>query len=379
LAEARTLPPVAYGSPEVFGWERRHLLDGSWVCVGRTADVPGPGDQHAVRIGSTSILVVRDGDAAVRGYFNVCRHRGHELLDPGRTRRARGVKCPYHAWVYGLDGACRATPQFAYGPDDRTEFGLVPASVAEWGGWLFANVSGDAPPLSHHIGNLDLVTADYHPERLTAAARREYDVAANWKIIVENYLECYHCSSIHPALCRVTPPESDLPYPQPSTGVWVGAAMALREHALTMSLTGEGLGVPIPGLPDRRRREVCYVALLPNLLISLHPDYVLMHRLEPRAADRTSVECTWLFPSEAFERPDFSPDYAVEFWDVTNREDWRACQSIQRNVSSPGYRQGPVSPWEADVWRAMGMIARGYVNGRLSPVPAAVGTAGPSA
>jgi Rieske 2Fe-2S family protein len=366
LERARTLPGEAYASPEVFAWEQRHFTEGSWVCVGRATDLERPGDQRALRIGSISMLLVRTGAGQLRGFYNVCRHRGHELLEPGTSRGGRGIKCPYHGWVYGLDGDCRATPRFGSDDLDRAEFPLVPVRVEEWHGWVFVNVSGDAPPLAEHLGNLEAVVADYRAERLVALASHEYEVAANWKIVIENYLECYHCSSIHPELCKVTPPESDVQFPGAS-GVWIGGGMLLRDHAVTMSLTGESFGVPIPSVPDGRRREIGYVALLPNLLVSLHPDYVMTHRLVPLAPDRTWIECAWLFPPEALERPDFTPDYASEFWDITNREDWEACQSVQRNVASPGYRQGPISYWESDVWVAMTLIARGYLGGRLSP------------
>jgi glycine betaine catabolism A len=366
LERARTLPGEAYASPEVFAWERRHFTEGSWVCVGRATDLERPGDQRALQIGSISMLLVRTGAGQLRGFYNVCRHRGHELLEPGTSRSGRGIKCPYHGWVYGLDGDCRATPRFGSDDLDRAEFPLVPVRVEEWRGWVFVNVSGDAPPLAEHLGNLDAVVADYRAERLVALASHEYEVAANWKIVIENYLECYHCSSIHPELCKVTPPESDVQFPGAS-GVWIGGGMLLRDHAVTMSLTGESFGVPIPSVPEGRRREIGYVALLPNLLVSLHPDYVMTHRLVPLAPDRTWIECAWLFPPEALERPDFTPDYASEFWDITNREDWEACQSVQRNVASPGYRQGPISYWESDVWVAMTLIARGYLEGRLSP------------
>ncbi|HEX8861619.1 MAG TPA: aromatic ring-hydroxylating dioxygenase subunit alpha [Actinomycetes bacterium] len=366
LERARTLPGEAYASPEVFAWEQRHFTEGSWVCAGRATDLDRPGDQRALRIGSISMLLVRTGAGQLRGFYNVCRHRGHELLEPGTSRSGRGIKCPYHGWVYGLDGECRATPRFGSDDLDRAEFPLVPVRVEEWHGWVFVNVSGDAPPLAEHLGNLDAVVADYRAERLVALASHEYEVAANWKIVIENYLECYHCSSIHPELCKVTPPESDVQFPGAS-GAWIGGGMLLRDHAVTMSLTGESFGVPIPSVPEGRRREIGYVALLPNLLVSLHPDYVMTHRLVPLAPDRTWIECAWLFPPEALERADFTPDYASEFWDITNREDWEACQSVQRNVASPGYRQGPISYWESDVWVAMTLVARGYLEGRLSP------------
>jgi len=273
--------------------------------------------------------------------------------------------------VYGLAGDCRATPGYGSSLDgfDRADFPLVPARIAQWRGWVFANVSGDAPPIAEHLGNIDAIAADYRPERLVLGAVHEYDVAANWKIVVENYNECYHCSSIHPELCAVTPPDSGRQYPEPRAGLWVGGPMRLRPHADTMSLSGASLGVPIPTLPEPKRREVGYLALLPNLLLSLHPDYVMTHRLLPVGHGRTQIECAWLFPPEAFDRPGFSPAYASQLWDITNREDWQACESVQRNAASPGFRQGPFAPREVDVWAAMAAVARGYLDGRLSPPP----------
>ena len=371
LDQARTLPGAAYASAELFAWERRHFLDGSWVGVGRADEVPAPGDQRAVPVGSASLLLVRDGDGTLRGWFNVCRHRGHELLAPGASRKGRAIRCPYHDWVYGLAGECRATPRFGKSTDngiDRAEFGLVPARVEQWHGWVFANVSGDAPPLAEQLGNAGMVVDGYDAARLVLGARHEYEVAANWKLIIENYLECYHCAPIHPELCEVTPPESGFGYPAPPAGSWIGGPLALRDGVQTMSLDGRSLGVPIPGLPATRTREVGYAALLPTLLVSPHPDYLMTHRLEPVAADRTRVECAWFFPPEAWDRDGFDPAYAADFWDLVNRQDWAACESVQRNASSPGWRQGPFSPWESDVHAVMSAVARGYETGRLGPI-----------
>jgi glycine betaine catabolism A len=368
LAEARTLPAAAYASDAVFAWERARFFAGAWVCVGRTDDLAAPGDQKAVAVGGASLLLVRDHDGALHAWHNVCRHRGHELLPPGGTRKGRAIRCPYHDWVYGLGGECRATPRFGKFSDDgvdRAAFGLVPARVEQWHGFLFANVSGDAPPLVEQLGNADMVVDGYDADRLVLGARHEYEVAANWKLIVENYLECYHCAPIHPELCQVTPPESGVGYPAPPAGSWVGGPLALRDGVETMSLDGRSLGVPIPGLPATRTREVGYAALLPTLLVSPHPDYLMTHRLEPLTADRTRVECTWHFPAEAWERNGFDPAYAADFWDLVNRQDWTACESVQRNTTSPGWRQGPFSPWEEDVHAVMAMVARGYATGRL--------------
>ena len=370
--KALTLPPEAYRSQDVLDWEVAHFFEGSWLCIGRSVDLMTPGDQRAVAFSNRELLLVRGDDHVLRSFFNTCRHRGHELLQAGERNNARGVKCPYHAWVYSLEGQLKAAPRF----DEFTkleefrkeDYPLVSVPTAEWHGWVFVNLSGDAPSFEEHAGNIGIAVDDYRPETLIDVASHDYVIAANWKIVVENYMECYHCSNIHPALCAVSSPESgDIPYDELPNGVWTGGPMTLLDHAETMSLDGKSGGVRIPSVPEVRHREIGYAALFPNLLISPHPDYVMTHRLVPLAPDRTWVECIWSFPAEALEKPGFSPAYAAEFWDVTNREDWAACESVQRSVNAGGYHQGPVSSWEIGVYDAMEVVARGYLEGHFSP------------
>jgi phenylpropionate dioxygenase-like ring-hydroxylating dioxygenase large terminal subunit len=208
---------------------------------------------------------------------------------------------------------------------------------------------------------LSTLVAPYECERLVSAARHDYLLDANWKIVVENYHECYHCSNIHPELCRVTPPSSGQSF-EP-TGFWVGGSMDLMPDAETMSLTGESRGLPIPDLDEAMRRQVYYFGLFPNLLISPHPDYVMTHRLEPLAPDLTRIECQWLFPSQSSEQDGFDASYAVDFWDLTNKQDWKACESVQRAAASRGYRPGPLAREEDNVHQFQSMVAGGYLSG----------------
>ncbi|MGH2819975.1 MAG: aromatic ring-hydroxylating oxygenase subunit alpha [Actinomycetota bacterium] len=366
-----TLPAEAYLSEQVFAWERTHLFEASWVCVGRSEDVARPGDRKAFGAGAEEILVVRDQAGALHAFFNVCRHRGHQLLQPGACVNATVIRCPYHAWVYGLDGSLKGAPRYGEVEGfDKADYPLIEARAAEWRGWLFVNASGDAPALSGHVGNLDEFVAPYEPERLRSAARHGYVVKTNWKIAHENYHECYHCPSIHPELCRVTPPDSG--ENMAPTGAWAGGTMDLMDHAETMSLDGRSHGVALRGLDETRRRQVLYFGLLPNLLISLHPDYVMTHRMEPLSTDRTLIECEWLFAPEALERDGFDPSYAADFWDVTNKQDWRATESVRRGVASRGYRQGRLSPVEDAVYAFITTVARAYLGrGVKAPAPAA--------
>ena len=365
FGSSRTLPGEAYTSPEVFAWERRNFFEGSWVCLGRSSQVAMPGDRRVARAGSEGILLVRDLDGQLRGFFNVCRHRGHELVTEDGCANASSIRCPYHAWVYGLDGRLQGAADFAGVPGfDRADFPLTPVRLEQWHGWVFANVSGDAPNLSEHIGDAEALVAPHRPERLRIGSRHDYVIDANWKVVVENYHECYHCSSIHPELCQVTPPQSGMNL-QPHAA-WVGGYMDLREHAQTMSLTGESDGVTLPGLDAAQRRRVFYLGLFPNVLVSLHPDYVMTHRIEPLGPGRSRIECEWLFSPEALARPGFDPSYATDFWDLTNKQDWSACESVQRGLASRGHRTGPLSPREDAVYQFITLVARGYLERRVS-------------
>lgn len=361
----RTLPAAAYVSEAVHRWELEAFFDASWVCAGRSSTLAAPGDQAAVRVGTDAVLLVRGADDELRGFFNTCRHRGHELLPCGAGPVNHPVvRCPYHRWTYGLDGAFKGGPGLAAQPgfDRRNpDHDLVEARVHEWRGWAFVNVTGDAPPFHRHVGRLDELVAPYELERVVPAASHRYDLRANWKIAVENYHECYHCSEIHPELCRVTTPGSGDHF-EPS-GLVVGGWMLLDDGMATMSFDGASGASPFRRLSGRALREVHYVQVWPSLLLSVHPDYVMTHVLTPVAAGRTTIECEWSFAPEALERPGFDPSFAVDFWDLTNRQDWAACESVQRGVAGRGYHQAPLSRHEHNVGEVIAMIASGYLAG----------------
>jgi Rieske 2Fe-2S family protein len=364
----RMLPAKAYTSPEVLDWERRHLFAGSWTCLGRLSDLfPEDGvavRQRAVVVGDIPGLLVRDA-GALRMFANTCRHRGHELLGEGETSARRRIVCPYHAWSYDLEGSLRGARGFAEveGFDDE-DHSLVELPVTVWQGWVFGHAlhplgSAEAPRFEDHLGELDALLSPYACDGLVLADRHSYEVAANWKVIAENYHECYHCPLIHPELCQVSPPDSGDNYDLP--GAWVGGSMFLRDGMATMSLTGELAGTPLPGV-DATRVE--YVHLLPNLLVSAHPDYVMAHRMVPLAPGRTWVECSWFLAPGADGAPP-SATGAVDFWDITNKQDWAACESVQRGLASPHFSPGPFAPKEDAVADFVSRVGRAYVVGRL--------------
>src|SRR5919198_2803010 len=195
LGKSVTLPGAAYTSEDVFAWEMARFFEQSRVCVGRSTVVASPGDRTTATVGSQGIVLTRDQNGTMHAFFNVCRHRGHELLQSGEFTSGRTIQCPYHAWVYDLDGRLKGAPGM---PGlDPLEHSLSPVRATEWHGFVFLNVSGVAADLAEHVGNLSALVADHEPARLVAAATIDYDVRANWKLVQENYQECYHCSNIH--------------------------------------------------------------------------------------------------------------------------------------------------------------------------------------
>jgi glycine betaine catabolism A len=366
FGRSRTLPSEAYLDPAVFAWEAEHFFRRRWVCVGRSGDVPDPGDQRAVELPDRSVLLVRDRDRTLRGFANVCRHRGHELLPCGGSASARAITCPYHSWSYGLTGELIAAPNMnEVAAFERSAFPLLALATEEWHGYVFVNVSGDAGPLADQLGSLDSLVANFDLGSLVTMARHDYVIEANWKIIGENYNECYHCPSIHPELCAVSPPDSGQDFE--GVGAWVGGWQEFVGDGVTMSLDGSSHGRPIPGLTPRESSTVCYIAVFPNLLISLHPDYVMTHRLRPLTPGTTRVECSWAFPRSAADLDGFDPAYAVDFWDITNRQDFQACESVQRGIATDGWPPGPIAPVEGTLYRWDTMLANGYLGNGLVP------------
>jgi Rieske 2Fe-2S family protein len=176
----------------------------------------------------------------------------------------------------------------------------------------------------------------------------DYDVAANWKLIFENYNECYHCGPVHPALVKLSPADSganDL-----TSGPFLGGYMVVsngHESGGSMSMSGKNCAIAVADLPEEDLRRVYYYTLFPNMLLSLHPDYVMVHTIWPQSTERTLVECEWLFHPDAASHPGFDPDDGVAFWDKTNREDWHICEQSHLGVVSRAYTPGPYSPREA--------------------------------
>ena len=361
LEQATQLPGPAFTEPDVFEWERANVFRRGWICAGHVDQVRERGAYLTLEAGGENVIVVGDDDGIPRAFLNTCRHRGARLLvlPEGRTRR---LQCPYHAWSYGFDGALKNAP-FTDGLEDFDPgcFGLHPVRLAVVEGLVLLDLSGDAPPPQAHIGDLAGSLAAYRLPELRRAARVAYDVGANWKAIAENYSECLHCPGVHPELNRLSHYLSGDAIT--GAGMWCGGSMTLADGVSTMAVDGGHNARR--AIADVDERSILYFLIFPNTLVSLHPDYVMLHTLWPRTPWHTQVVCEWFFAPEEIGRDGFDPSDAVDFWDQVNREDWQVCELTQAGMGSRSFTPGRYTTQETDVHAFDVMVADKYREGAL--------------
>jgi Rieske 2Fe-2S family protein len=343
---ARTLPARYYTSADLFDREQQYLLDTQWWCVGRAEQVRDPGAYFLQTMGAESIIVLRDRKGVLRAFYNVCRHRGTRICEESHGRFGETIQCPYHAWTYSTDGRLIGAPHMQEAEGfDKADFPLKSVAIHEWEGFLFIHLGHDPKPFEEALAPLLGRFDRFALPSLRIGKRIEYDVASNWKLVFQNYSECLHCPVIHPELSSLMPYTSganDL-----VEGLVLGGYMLISEPNLSMTMTGRACGLPLGALSGDDLRRAYYYTIFPNLMLSIHPDYVVYYTLWPQAAGRTKVVCEWMFHADSFGRPDFNPNDAVEFWDVTNRQDWHITERSFAGISSRAYEPGPYSPRES--------------------------------
>ncbi len=360
----RSLPGPGYTAEDEFAAEREAVLFPGWFCVGRQEWLARPGDYLTADVAGESILVVR-GPAGLAGFYNLCRHRGSRLVPAAAAQPAAGpassgcaggaIRCPYHGWTYALDGSLRSAPFLPGLRRYRDRLSLHPVGVAVWGGFLFARLVPGGAPLAGQLNGADARLAGYPLAQLRTGHRLVYRVTANWKVILENYNECYHCGPVHPELCELVPA-----FGRGGGGLDWDAGIRHRDGAWTFTRTGTTRRAPFPGLPEAARARHAGELVLPNLMLSLSADHVAAFTVWPHDAGHTTVVCDFLFHPDEIAREDFDPADAVEFWDLVNRQDWAICEQVQDGMRSRMFTAGYLAPMEqpsADVGR--------YVTRRL--------------
>jgi len=344
-AGASTLPGRYYTDPAVLNQEIEKIFNSMWMCAGREDEILEPGDYITRQIGNENVIIVRGEDRKARAFYNNCRHRGTRFCNEQAGRVKGSFQCPYHAWTYGLDGRLIGAPHMAGVDDfDKSKFPLVSVGCDMWAGHIFFNLDPNRKPLLDQIKGLPDVTQRYNLGKLRRAERHAYDIKANWKLIAENYSECYHCPLIHPQLNRVTNYLSgDKESMEPN---YYGDYQLIGDEFGTLTVEGKKTRPYFDGINEEDRKRVYYYVIYPNLLLSIHPDYLMTHTLWPKEPGVTHVVCEWHFDPKVMKKPDFDPSDAVGFWDMTNKQDWRVCEISQLGVASKGYIPGPFSHQE---------------------------------
>ena len=344
-----TLGGDYYTNADTFAAEQERIFEATWFCAVRSAELALPGQFKKVQVGRESVLLVRGRDGLLRAFLNICRHRGAQLCTDAEGQLKRNLRCPYHSWTYALDGKLVAAPNIGTlttdsgAPIDRYEFGLAPVALTEWLGYAWVCISDTPPPFedvvaeaTQRLGDADAINR-YGIGGLDVGHRVVYDVAANWKLIVENFMECYHCASIHPELVGVLPEFSGGMAAQ--TNVGLGAEFGSEVNGFTVD--GSAGFERLPGITEEQDRRYYAITAKPTVFINLVPDHIIFHRMFPMSVDRTIVECDWLYTADVVASGrDVSR--SVELFHRVNEQDFEACERTQPAMSSRAYRNGGV-------------------------------------
>jgi Rieske 2Fe-2S family protein len=333
-----TLPGRDYHAAEVFEREREQVFSRDWYCIGRSSSLDGPGAYASVEVAGEPLIWIRDEAGTARAFANTCRHRGTRLLD-GEGRLNRAIKCPYHAWVYGFDGRLLGSPNVR--PEDGIDparMGLWEVRLEEWDGFSFVNLDGQAPTLEVELSqqpDSPMQLARYRVGELAVGARRTYDVAANWKIVVENYHECLHCPTVHPELVKIVPLYRTGEVEE--EGQVLGNSMG---GLTSFTATGTSSLPALPGLDDVDVHTFYGVYVFPNLILNYHSETVNAVTIHPLGPDRSTVVSEFLFAPETVAVDGFDPTEVVEFRDLVARQDWSVCERAQQGVRSRYFTNG---------------------------------------
>jgi Rieske 2Fe-2S family protein len=354
-----SLPRAAYWDAAFFAREQSGIFWNQWFFVGRAEQLAGCGAYSVLDVAGESVILIRDRDG-LKAHLNLCRHRGSRLLcGEGIVRGS--IRCPYHSWAYALDGRLVASPFIAPDAVPSEARRLHRVGVGEWGGFVFVhlspeNIASAGTTLAAQLGNIPERLARYPLADLKAARSIRYDVAANWKVLLENYNECYHCAGVHPELCRIVPAfkhhggagldwEAGIPH---RDGAWTFTAKGTSGRETFASLNAEER--------VRHKGELIY----PNFMLSLAADHVAAFSLWPRGPAETTIVCDLLFHPDEIVKPDFDPSDVAGFWALVNRQDWKICESVQAGMQSKAFEFGYYAPMED-----ASLDIRRYISSRL--------------
>ncbi len=340
--DTRTLTRHDYISEEVYELERQRLFHGGWMFAVR-ADKLQRGNRTVVELAGESVLITRNLDGSLHALANVCRHRGARLCDAHNDSGQGSLMCPYHAWTYSLDGQLIATPHLDENDVDKAGHSLWAYHVAEWQGFVFVSLAAEPPPfdewLTEHCSDL-LALERFELGNLQVAHATQWEVAANWKIIVENYQECLHCTRVHPELVAVIPLYR--------TG-WVvdttrddGGVAMVADYST--GYEGGREMPPLPGLSEIDRTSYFGCTAFPNMFVDISGTCAVVTSLFPKGPNQTTVVMEFMFDPDVIADPAFDPAPIIEFNELVGNQDNLVCERVHQGVSSRAFTHGVLTP-----------------------------------
>jgi Rieske 2Fe-2S family protein len=358
-----SLPQDFYADPDVFAFDLAVIYQQNWLLAGFEAELPEAGSYLAFPVGQSPVVIVRGQDGALRGFHNSCRHRGSEICATGRGTRS-WLTCPYHQWTYGLDGTLANAPRM--GADfDRAEHGLRPIHVETIAGSIYVCLAEQPPPFDGFREQFAPLLVPHNLARGKLAVESTLTVRANWKLVMENARECYHCAGRHPELA-VTYPVQGRRAVQfgnvqrferfrariADAGLAVGPVEGAWWHAMRFPLNDGAVTLSMDGRPscakllcDAAGGDIGTLAwtLEPHCFAHANSDGAFMFSAMPTGPEETVIISKWLVHKDAVEGVDYRVDALAELWTKTNAQDCDLCEANQRGVNSLGYVPGPYS------------------------------------
>ncbi|MGN7723187.1 aromatic ring-hydroxylating oxygenase subunit alpha [Chitinophaga sp. 22620] len=363
-----SLPRDFYMSRQVLNRETEAIWKQNWLFAGFSCEIPEPGDYFTYAVLDQSVIIIRNEDGKIYAHHNSCRHRGSAICVEERGHEDK-LKCPYHNWVYDKTGRLRNARLM---PDDfdKSQFGLHPVHLADVAGAIFISLADDPPDFSRESADLAPYLQPYQLEKAKVAYRDRYELEANWKLIAENFRECYHCGPVHIEYCSVVVGanlvenrdavlrDSMLSWAQqglPSATIenvpgasHYATRYPLRPGMESYTLDGKP-AAPLMGLHKQYDSGVAGLINYPNFWMDGVSDYIWAMRITPIDATRSMVDLTWLVDGSAEEGVDYELDRLTEFWKITGEQDWHLCENNQKGIRSSRYEPGPMAPSEEDV------------------------------
>ncbi len=345
---AHTLSSFDYISEQVYEVERNKLFHGGWFMAGR-ADRLARGNRMVVDIAGESVLLARDLDDTIHAHANVCRHRGARLCDAHSESTQGSLMCPYHAWTYALDGQLLATPHLDDDDLDKSALSLWKHHVQVWQGFIFVSLAKQPPAFDQwmSINATELLQLErYQFGKLKVAVRTSCEVAANWKIVVENYQECLHCTRVHPELVEVVPLFRSgwaLDHSRDDGG----ANLANGGNSFSFSGTSD---LPLlPGVSGIDTTSYYGGTVFPNMFIDVTGTSAIVTTLFPKGPHHTTMTMEYMFAPEVVDLPGFDPSQIVDFSELIGAQDNVVCERVHLGVSSKAFEHGVLSPKDDEV------------------------------